>query len=92
VPPRDVENASQSSQCDAKNASQASSYDRDFLVELLISRHEKRESQLQEINEMPLYPTEEIIWDENVVPGEVYNGDGVLALPKLNIQFLTLLE
>jgi intron-binding protein aquarius len=41
---------------------------------------------------MPLYPTEEIIWDENVVPGEVYNGDGVLALPKLNIQFLTLLE
>ena len=90
VPPRDAENTSQSSQCDAKNAS--ASYDRDFLVELLISRHEKRESQLQEINEMPLYPTEEIIWDENVVPGEVYNGDGVLALPKLNIQFLTLLE
>ncbi len=67
-------------------------FDRDFLIELLISRHEKRESQLQEINEMPLYPTEEVIWDENIVPGEFYNGEGVLALPKLNIQFLTLVE
>ena len=24
------------------------------------------------------------------VPGEYYNGEGVLALPKLNLQFLTL--
>jgi len=67
-------------------------FDRQFLIELLISRHEKRESQLREINEMPLYPTEDVIWDENIVPGEFYNGEGVLALPKLNIQFLTLLE
>ena len=65
-------------------------YDRDFLVELLIARHEKRDSQLQELNEMPLYPTEEVIWDENIVPGEYYNGEGVLALPKLNLQFLTM--
>jgi len=41
---------------------------------------------------MPLYPIEEVIWDENIVPGEFYTGEGVLALPKLNIQFLTLLE
>ena len=65
-------------------------YNQDFLVELLIHRHEKRESQLQELNEMPLYPTEDVIWDENIVPGEYYNGEGVLALPKLNLQFLTL--
>ena len=65
-------------------------YDREFLVELLIARHEKRDSQLQELNEMPLYPTEDVIWDENIVPGEYYNGEGVLALPKLNLQFLTL--
>lgn len=25
---------------------------------------------------MPLYPTEEIIWDENIVPTEFYSGDG----------------
>lgn len=39
---------------------------------------------------MPLYPTEEIIWDENIVPMEYYSGEGCLALPKLHLQFLTL--
>ena len=42
------------------------------------------------LNEMPLYPTENIIWDENVVPNEYFSGEGCLALPKLNLQFLTL--
>ena len=65
-------------------------FSREFLLELLISRHEKRDSQLQELNEMPLYPTEDVIWDENIVPGEYYNGEDLLALPKLNLQFLTL--
>lgn len=39
---------------------------------------------------MPLYPTEEIIWNENIVPSEYFSGEGCLALPKLNLQFLTL--
>lgn len=64
--------------------------DEDFLRNLLVSRHEKKVSQLDALNEMPLYPTEDIIWDENVVPNEYYSGDGCLALPKLNLQFLTL--
>ncbi|XP_023293066.2 RNA helicase aquarius [Lucilia cuprina] len=64
--------------------------DEDFLKELLITRHEKRCSQLDALNEMPLYPTEDIIWDENIVPSEYFTGDGCLALPKLNLQFLTL--
>ncbi|XP_017768552.1 PREDICTED: intron-binding protein aquarius isoform X2 [Nicrophorus vespilloides] len=64
--------------------------DEQFLKELLISRHEKRISQLDSLNEMPLYPTEEIIWNENVVPTAYFSGEGCLALPKLNLQFLTL--
>uniref|UniRef100_A0A182K5H0 RNA helicase aquarius n=1 Tax=Anopheles christyi TaxID=43041 RepID=A0A182K5H0_9DIPT len=64
--------------------------DEPFLRELLISRHERRVSQLESLNEMPLYPTEDIIWNENVVPTEFYSGEGCLALPKLNLQFLTL--
>ncbi|XP_055588433.1 RNA helicase aquarius [Uranotaenia lowii] len=64
--------------------------DEPFLRELLISRHERRVSQLESLNEMPLYPTEEIIWNENIVPTEYYSGEGCLALPKLNLQFLTL--
>lgn len=57
---------------------------------LQIFRHERRVSQLEALNEMPLYPTEDIIWDENVVPTAYFSGEGCLALPKLNLQFLTL--
>lgn len=64
--------------------------DAQFLRELLISRHERRVSQLEALNEMPLYPTEDIIWDENIVPTAYFSGEGCLALPKLNLQFLTL--
>lgn len=93
--------------------------DVEFLRELLISRHERRVSQLDALNDMPLYPTgesqipfvlffnifpyllnknsnltvtftENIIWDENIVPNEYYSGEGCLSLPKLNLQFLTL--
>ena len=48
-------------------------YTRDFLIELLVCRHGKRDSQLQELNEMPLYPSEDVIWDENIVPGMYFN-------------------
>lgn len=66
------------------------SYHKEFLLELLVSRHERRISQIEQLNQMPLYPTEKIIWDENIVPTEYYSGEGCLALPKLNLQFLTL--
>lgn len=69
---------------------QDTSYDEVFLLELLVSRHERRISQIEQLNLMPLYPTEKIIWDENIVPTEYYSGEGCLALPKLNLQFLTL--
>lgn len=65
-------------------------YDDEFLLELLTSKHERRPSQLEALNEMPLYPTETVIWDENIVPSEYFSGEGCLALPKLNLQFLTL--
>uniref|UniRef100_W5N2Y6 RNA helicase aquarius n=1 Tax=Lepisosteus oculatus TaxID=7918 RepID=W5N2Y6_LEPOC len=65
-------------------------YEKEMLLELLVSRHERRISQIEQLNQMPLYPTERIIWDENIVPTEYYSGEGCLALPKLNLQFLTL--
>lgn len=43
---------------------------------LQVSRHERRISQIQQLNQMPLYPTEKIIWDENIVPTEYYSGEG----------------
>ncbi|XP_071832631.1 RNA helicase aquarius-like [Apostichopus japonicus] len=63
---------------------------KEFLLELMVSRHERRISQIQQLNETPLYPTEEILWDENIVPTEYFSGESCLALPKLNLQFLTI--
>jgi intron-binding protein aquarius len=62
---------------------------RPLLQEVLVSAHEKHRSQIDLFNHMPLYPTEELLWDENLVPFGQYNGEAVLALPKLNLQFLT---
>ncbi|XP_021945490.1 RNA helicase aquarius [Folsomia candida] len=62
-----------------------------FLLEALVFRYERRVSQIKRLNSMALYPTEEVIWDENVVPADYHSASGqVLALPKLNLQFLTL--
>lgn len=58
--------------------------DADYLLELLISRHEKRKSQQERVNEMPLYPTEKIIWDENIVPVEYFSGEGITSIWKYN--------
>ena len=60
-----------------------------FFMEVVVSAFEKRRSQRQAIAEMPLYPNEEVLWDENMVPSIAYTGEGCLALPKLNLQFLT---
>jgi intron-binding protein aquarius len=62
----------------------------DFLVEVMVSFFEKQQSQKEAINALPLYPNEQIMWDESLVPSINYSGEGCLALPKLNLQFLTL--
>lgn len=62
----------------------------DFLVEVMASFFGKRQSQKEAINALPLYPNEQIMWDESLVPSINYSGEGCLALPKLNLQFLTL--
>ena len=52
---------------------------------------EKRRSQRQMINAMPLYPNEEVLWNENVIPSIESTGKArASALPKLNLQFLTM--
>lgn len=62
----------------------------DFLIEVMVSFFEKQQSQKEAINALPLYPNEQMMWDESLVPSINYSGEGCLALPKLNLQFLTL--
>ena len=59
------------------------------LKEALIQYFEARQSHLDLLREVPMYPTESVMWDESVVPSSHYMGDSCLALPKLNMQFLT---
>ncbi|CAG8640369.1 3664_t:CDS:10, partial [Ambispora leptoticha] len=66
------------------------SYDKDFLVEVLITKYEKRKSQIDMINSTPLYPDENALFDDAVVKTQFYSGETPLALPKLNLQFLTI--
>ncbi|KAJ3670490.1 hypothetical protein LUZ60_010814 [Juncus effusus] len=65
-------------------------YGKIFLTEVMISFFSKRQSQKEAINALPLYPNEQIMWDESLVLSINYSGEGCLALPKLNLQFLTL--
>jgi len=48
---------------------------RPVLLEVLVAEHERRQSQLEAMNSMPLYPTEEFLWDINLVPSEFYSGE-----------------
>ena len=55
-------------------------------------RYERRLPQHETIAQLPLYPDEVTPWDVAVVPTRDYLGDSCLALPKLNLQFLTLTD
>ncbi|GMH36875.1 hypothetical protein BSKO_04748 [Bryopsis sp. KO-2023] len=61
----------------------------DFLKEVVVNKYEKRRLQREAVNAMPLYPMEAVLWDKNQVPTDHYTGEGCLALPKLNLQFLS---
>ena len=63
---------------------------RELIEEILVFHLESFISQIEQINQLSLYPTEATIWDENLVPSQYYNSENCLAIPKLNLQFLTL--
>ncbi|VDD76728.1 unnamed protein product [Mesocestoides corti] len=65
-------------------------FQKDMLIKLLVYHFAVQQSHLAQMNNAPLYPTEELLWNENLVPNEFFSGDECLALPKLGLQFLTL--
>eukprot|EP01134_Creolimax_fragrantissima_P002995 CFRG2995T1 len=63
--------------------------DHTLLLAIAVDHLQRRTSQIDALNETPLYPAEHTLFDPSLVPDEYYS-EGVLALPKLNLQFLTL--
>jgi intron-binding protein aquarius len=63
----------------------------EVLWELLTDYLVPRPSHIDELNLLPLYPTEALLWDADKLPlNSNHFGNEVLALPKLNLQFLSI--
>ncbi len=78
---------------DKENSAIVDEHSKELLLEMIIFHMERRSSQIDELNGLPLYPCEQVIWDENLVPTDYQQqstNETCLALPKLGLQFLTL--
>eukprot|EP00727_Mastigamoeba_balamuthi_P011438 m51a1_g6917 putative intron-binding protein aquarius (1361) ;mRNA; r:132672-138053 len=67
---------------------------REFITESLLSAHERRPSMEERLRSMPLYPNEEDLWGDSVLAlpapaAAAAAATRAMALPKLNLQFLT---
>jgi intron-binding protein aquarius len=60
-----------------------------YLLDILRDNLLYRPYALDVANELPLYPTEEVLWDTDAVPVEGDLVSRAFAIPKLNLQFLT---
>jgi intron-binding protein aquarius len=75
-----------------KNELKDQEIDRKFIVTVLIDHHAFRQSEAMMLTQMPLYPDDTLLWNPNLVPTDdrrVCNTGKTLALPKLDIQFLS---
>lgn len=63
--------------------------DRPFLTEVLVSVFEKRKTFQETARESSILPTEATLFEPTLIRNETYNGSQPLALPKLNLQYLT---
>lgn len=62
---------------------------RAFLLEVLLSAHERRRTFLQGMRDMSVLPTEATLYEPTLLRNEHYNGSRSLAIPKLNLQYLS---
>lgn len=63
--------------------------DRRFFVEVIVSTFEKRETFQESAQSMALAPTEKALFDSSFRLADEYDGSHPLALPKLNLQYLS---
>ena len=63
--------------------------DRKFLIEVLLSGHEKRKTFQETAHDLSILPTELTLFEPMLLRNDNYNGSQPLALPKLNLQYLT---
>ncbi len=64
--------------------------DRDFWMESLLALVEQRPIFKDDVRDMPVLPTEKILYEATFLRNEFYNGSRPLAIPKLNLQYLAM--
>ncbi|MCJ1281245.1 hypothetical protein MMC26_000563 [Xylographa opegraphella] len=60
-----------------------------LLLEILISAHERQKTFQEVIRDLNILPTEADVYDPSLLRNESYDGSRSLAIPKLNLQYLT---
>ncbi|KAL8371460.1 hypothetical protein RB595_001315 [Gaeumannomyces hyphopodioides] len=63
--------------------------DRKLLMEVLLSMFEKRPTFQETLRDMPVLPTERTLFEQSLQRADSYDGVRPLALPKLNLQYLS---
>ncbi|KAH5569821.1 pre-mRNA-splicing factor [Parastagonospora nodorum] len=64
--------------------------DRMFYMEALLSLVEQKPTFKDTVRDMPILPTEKILYETTFLRNESYDGSRPLAIPKLNLQYLTM--
>lgn len=63
--------------------------DRATVMEIIVSTFERRKTFQENARTLSILPTETSLFDPTLLRNENYNGSQALALPKLNLQYLT---
>jgi intron-binding protein aquarius len=63
--------------------------DKKFLLEILISTFERRKTFQEAARDMSVVPTEKSLFENGLLRTDAYDGSQPLALPKLNLQYLS---
>lgn len=62
---------------------------RELLIEILVSAHERKKTFRELVRGQTILPTEATIYEATLLRNESYNGSRSLAIPKLNLQYLS---
>ena len=62
---------------------------RALLTEVLISAHERSKTFQEAVSDMSVLPTEASLYEQSLLRNETYDGSLPLAIPKINLQYLT---
>jgi len=64
--------------------------DRSFYLEILLSTYEGKPTFQESVRELTIIPTERTLYETTFMRNEEYTGSRPLAIPKINLQYLTM--